>query len=102
MILAYLFAQLSQWAEGKPGGLLVLGSANVDERLVSTRECQCFFLTMCCLHQSNRKVQKVYDPSLYLTFTSIPLYSAASLVTSLSMTAPVLTSIPLGASVRQT
>ncbi|CDQ93158.1 unnamed protein product [Oncorhynchus mykiss] len=28
MILAYLFAQ---WAEGKPGGLLVLGSANVDE-----------------------------------------------------------------------
>uniref|UniRef100_A0A8C7DT22 Glutamine-dependent NAD(+) synthetase n=1 Tax=Oncorhynchus kisutch TaxID=8019 RepID=A0A8C7DT22_ONCKI len=33
MILAYLFAQLSQWAEGKPGGLLVLGSANVDESL---------------------------------------------------------------------
>ncbi|CAB1339604.1 unnamed protein product [Coregonus sp. 'balchen'] len=33
MILAYLFAQLCQWAEGKPGGLLVLGSANVDESL---------------------------------------------------------------------
>uniref|UniRef100_A0A8C7LLT0 NAD/GMP synthase domain-containing protein n=1 Tax=Oncorhynchus mykiss TaxID=8022 RepID=A0A8C7LLT0_ONCMY len=33
MILAYLFAQ---WAEGKPGGLLVLGSANVDERLLAT------------------------------------------------------------------
>uniref|UniRef100_A0A8C8H7G0 NAD/GMP synthase domain-containing protein n=1 Tax=Oncorhynchus tshawytscha TaxID=74940 RepID=A0A8C8H7G0_ONCTS len=30
MILAYLFAQ---WAEGKPGGLLVLGSANEDESL---------------------------------------------------------------------
>ncbi|KAM6980650.1 glutamine-dependent NAD(+) synthetase [Aplochiton taeniatus] len=33
MILAYLFAQLSLWAQGKPGGLLVLGSANVDESL---------------------------------------------------------------------
>nr|XP_023675539.1 glutamine-dependent NAD(+) synthetase isoform X1 [Paramormyrops kingsleyae] len=33
MILAYLFAQLSLWAKGKPGGLLVLGSANVDESL---------------------------------------------------------------------
>ncbi|XP_008308891.1 glutamine-dependent NAD(+) synthetase isoform X1 [Cynoglossus semilaevis] len=33
MVLAYLFAQLSQWARGKPGGLLVLGSANVDESL---------------------------------------------------------------------
>lgn len=32
MILAYLFAQLYLWAQGKPGGLLVLGSANVDER----------------------------------------------------------------------
>ncbi|KAI5101338.1 glutamine-dependent NAD(+) synthetase, partial [Silurus meridionalis] len=33
MILAYLFAQLYLWARGKPGGLLVLGSANVDESL---------------------------------------------------------------------
>uniref|UniRef100_A0A7N6ASA0 Glutamine-dependent NAD(+) synthetase n=1 Tax=Anabas testudineus TaxID=64144 RepID=A0A7N6ASA0_ANATE len=33
MLLAYLFAQLSLWARGKPGGLLVLGSANVDESL---------------------------------------------------------------------
>uniref|UniRef100_A0A8C9T9Y4 Glutamine-dependent NAD(+) synthetase n=1 Tax=Scleropages formosus TaxID=113540 RepID=A0A8C9T9Y4_SCLFO len=33
MILAYLFAQLSLWAQGRPGGLLVLGSANVDESL---------------------------------------------------------------------
>ncbi|KAI3376793.1 hypothetical protein L3Q82_000384 [Scortum barcoo] len=33
MVLAYLFAQLSLWAQGKPGGLLVLGSANVDESL---------------------------------------------------------------------
>jgi len=32
MILAYLFAQLIMWARGLPGGLLVLGSANVDER----------------------------------------------------------------------
>ncbi|XP_025054581.1 glutamine-dependent NAD(+) synthetase isoform X6 [Alligator sinensis] len=33
MVLAYLFAQLSLWARGMPGGLLVLGSANVDESL---------------------------------------------------------------------
>ncbi|XP_045871080.1 glutamine-dependent NAD(+) synthetase isoform X3 [Meles meles] len=32
MVLAYLFAQLSLWARGARGGLLVLGSANVDER----------------------------------------------------------------------
>ncbi|PIO31019.1 hypothetical protein AB205_0185960 [Aquarana catesbeiana] len=33
MVIAYLFAQLSLWTRGLPGGLLVLGSANVDERL---------------------------------------------------------------------
>nr|XP_060621495.1 glutamine-dependent NAD(+) synthetase isoform X1 [Anolis sagrei ordinatus] len=33
MVLAYLFAQLSLWTRGMPGGLLVLGSANVDESL---------------------------------------------------------------------
>jgi NAD+ synthase (glutamine-hydrolysing) len=33
MVLAYLFAQLSLWAVGRPGSLLVLGSANVDESL---------------------------------------------------------------------
>lgn len=35
MVLAYLFAQLYLWAQGKPGGLLVLGSANMDERFDS-------------------------------------------------------------------
>ncbi|XP_072045971.1 glutamine-dependent NAD(+) synthetase-like [Amphiura filiformis] len=33
MVLGYMFAQLSLWSVGKPGGLLVLGSANVDESL---------------------------------------------------------------------
>jgi NAD+ synthase (glutamine-hydrolysing) len=33
MVLAYLFAQLLPWTRGKEGGLLVLGSANVDESL---------------------------------------------------------------------
>ncbi|KAG8438284.1 hypothetical protein GDO86_008826 [Hymenochirus boettgeri] len=33
MVIAYLFAQLSLWARGLQGGLLVLGSANVDESL---------------------------------------------------------------------
>ncbi|WFD02835.1 NAD(+) synthase (glutamine-hydrolyzing) [Malassezia obtusa] len=33
MVLAYLFAQLAPWVQGRYGGLLVLGSANVDESL---------------------------------------------------------------------
>lgn len=32
MVLAYLFAQLMPFVRGRVGGLLVLGSANVDER----------------------------------------------------------------------
>jgi hypothetical protein len=34
MVLAYLFAQLLPWVRSRSGGLLVLGSANVDERSV--------------------------------------------------------------------
>ncbi|RDB23408.1 Glutamine-dependent NAD(+) synthetase [Hypsizygus marmoreus] len=33
MVIAYMFAQLLPWVRGKSGGLLVLGSANVDESL---------------------------------------------------------------------
>merc|ERR1712073_105705 len=33
MVLSYLFAQLMLWVRARPGGLLVLGSANVDEAL---------------------------------------------------------------------
>ncbi|KAK5643637.1 hypothetical protein RI129_007482 [Pyrocoelia pectoralis] len=33
MVLSYLFAQLMLWVRGRPGGLLVLGCANVDEAL---------------------------------------------------------------------
>ncbi|KAL4252138.1 Glutamine-dependent NAD(+) synthetase [Abortiporus biennis] len=33
MVIAYLFAQLLPWVRGRYGGLLVLGSANVDESL---------------------------------------------------------------------
>lgn len=33
MVTAYLFAQLMLWIRGRPGGLLVLGSSNVDEAL---------------------------------------------------------------------
>jgi NAD+ synthase (glutamine-hydrolysing) len=37
MVLSYLFAQLLPWVRGKSGGLLVLGSANVDERFGTLR-----------------------------------------------------------------
>ncbi|XP_061466657.1 glutamine-dependent NAD(+) synthetase isoform X2 [Rhineura floridana] len=33
MVFTYLFAQLCLWSRGMPGGLLVLGTANVDESL---------------------------------------------------------------------
>ncbi|KAG7207960.1 hypothetical protein KM043_009544 [Ampulex compressa] len=33
MVIAYMFAQLMLWVRGRPGGLLVLGSSNVDEAL---------------------------------------------------------------------
>ena len=33
MVISYLFAQLVLWARGRKGGLLVLGSSNVDESL---------------------------------------------------------------------
>ncbi|KAK3814725.1 MAG: glutamine-dependent NAD(+) synthetase with GAT domain-containing protein [Linnemannia elongata] len=33
MVIAYIFAQLLPWVRGRPGSLLVLGSANVDECL---------------------------------------------------------------------
>lgn len=33
MVISYFFAQLTLWAVGRPGSLLVLGSANVDESL---------------------------------------------------------------------
>jgi NAD+ synthase (glutamine-hydrolysing) len=35
MVLSYLFAQLLLWVRGRQGSLLVLGTANVDERLVT-------------------------------------------------------------------
>jgi NAD+ synthase (glutamine-hydrolysing) len=37
MVIAYFFAQLLPWVRGRTGGLLVLGSANVDERCVYAR-----------------------------------------------------------------
>jgi len=33
MVISYFFAQLTLWTVGRPGSLLVLGSANVDESL---------------------------------------------------------------------
>jgi NAD+ synthase (glutamine-hydrolysing) len=33
MVLAFMLAQLSPWARGRSGWLLVLGSSNVDEAL---------------------------------------------------------------------
>ena len=44
MVIAYFFAQLLPWVRGRTGGLLVLGSANVDERCVYVRSLRLCFL----------------------------------------------------------
>ena len=41
MVMSYLFAQLLPWVRGRDGGLLVLGSANVDERSVQDFSIRC-------------------------------------------------------------
>ena len=41
MVISYLFAQLLPWVRGRDGGLLVLGSANVDERSVQCSPIPC-------------------------------------------------------------
>lgn len=77
MVLSYLFAQLVPWTRDKGGNLLVLGSANVDERY--GREYSC---------------QSIVPPSLFFFFlSSLPLLSlsvTAYLVILQSMIAPVL------------
>ncbi|SJL03478.1 related to QNS1-Glutamine-dependent NAD Synthetase [Armillaria ostoyae] len=47
MVIAYLFAQLLPWVRGRVGGLLVLGSANVDERY-----CDALILAICLINGS--------------------------------------------------
>lgn len=64
MVLAYLFAQLTLWARGMPGGLLVLGSTNADERLVEIRnlkagELGTGHLFPCNSTKSKRKLEEV-------------------------------------------
>lgn len=47
MVIAYFFAQLLPWVRGRTGGLLVLGSANVDERCACARPpLRCFLFLM--------------------------------------------------------
>lgn len=58
MVLSYLFAQLALVTKGRTGGLLVLGSANVDERYSSTNyyyyEMKCIYSITLHLFQSGR------------------------------------------------
>ena len=52
MVLAYLFAQLLPWTRDMPGGILVLGSANVDESLrgyLTKYDCRLSFSSSCDL-----------------------------------------------------
>ena len=66
MVLAYMFAQLLPWTRGRYGGLLVLGSANVDERYGRS---MCFILSAtmrvanCSLSRSLRGYLTKYDCS---------------------------------------
>ena len=48
MVLAYMFAQLLPWVRGRYGGLLVLGSANVDERsALAPSRASCWYSLTC-------------------------------------------------------
>ena len=50
MVVGYMFAQLLPWTRGKVGGLLVLGSANVDESLrgyLTKYECVTSAIILC-------------------------------------------------------
>ena len=47
MVLSYLFAQLMPWTDDKTGSLLVLGSANVDERSVNHSQPKPFNASQC-------------------------------------------------------
>jgi len=66
MVLAYMFAQLLPWTRGRTGGLLVLGSANVDERY-GCDKCSILSATMrmanCALSRSLRGYLTKYDCS---------------------------------------
>lgn len=55
MVLAYMFAQLLPWVRGRVGGLLVLGSANVDERYSVSR------LSSFDTHQQCEKSPRIFD-----------------------------------------
>jgi hypothetical protein len=59
MVLAYLFAQLLPWARGKTGGLLVLGSANVDERCKNSPQCHPMINLHC--HGSNQFARLLHE-----------------------------------------
>ena len=80
MVLSYLFAQLVPWTRNKGGNLLVLGSANVDERYGREYSCQSIL------------------PPLFSFFSLSFLFSlsvTAYLVILQSMIAPVLILIQL-------
>jgi hypothetical protein len=80
MVIAYLFAQLMLWVRGRPGGLLVLGSGNVDEALrgyltkydcssadinpigsIAKNDLKKFLLYFKCVHQHN-----IFHPTLIM------------------------------------
>jgi NAD+ synthase (glutamine-hydrolysing) len=48
MVLSYMFAQLLLWCRNRTGSLLVLGSANVDERLVGRKHVFPVYLIVAC------------------------------------------------------
>ena len=52
MVLAFFLAQLRPWSRGRPGFLLVLGTANVDE-------CLRGYLTKCVLLRQDSVMQRM-------------------------------------------
>jgi len=63
MVLSYFYAQLLPWSQGKKGSLLVLGSANVDERYYVLHVCIKHVYIMLLFHYSLRGYLTKYDCS---------------------------------------
>ena len=72
MVFGYLLAQLVPWARGRKGTLLVLGSANVDERLSFLIFFFFFFIFFFFFFQ-NFKKKKFFD-FFFFFFDFFPLF----------------------------
>lgn len=84
MVIAYFFAQLLPWVRGRIGGLLVLGSANVDERCVYARSQRGSLRRSSCSHSDAPNL----NAQLAWVLDQVRLFFRSVLTLSLLLLAP--------------